>query len=59
MVSELTHWFDGQGIDIIFLTTQSTNRVVLRVWEKLNYQYGRCTHVWSLHAKGTYDVETD
>lgn len=33
------------GVDTCFMTTQSTNRAVIRTWEKLGYSFGRCAHV--------------
>lgn len=45
LISELSHYFKERGVDTCFMTTQSTNRAVIRTWEKLGYSFGRCAHV--------------
>ncbi len=47
LTSELTYWFRKNGADIIYMSTQSTNRAVVRVWEILGYRFGRASHVFS------------
>lgn len=47
LISELACWFQDRGVDVIYLTTQSTNRAVIRVWEKLGFRYGRASHIFS------------
>ena len=46
LISEMSYSFKNEGVDIAFMTTQSTNRAVIRVWEKLGYSYGRASHVF-------------
>lgn len=49
LIVEMTYWMKGQGIQVALMTTQSTNRTVIRVWEKIGYHYGRCTHILGRH----------
>jgi dTDP-4-amino-4,6-dideoxy-D-galactose acyltransferase len=50
LISELTYWFVERNVRTIYMTTQSTNRAVIRVWEKLGYSFGRSTHVLAISA---------
>ncbi|MCY4753428.1 GNAT family protein [Pelomonas aquatica] len=52
LIAELSHYFKAHGVDTCHMTTQSTNRAVIRTWEKLGYSFGRCAHVLVL-TKGT------
>lgn len=52
LIAELSQHFKAQGVDICHMTTQSTNRAVIRTWEKLGYSFGRCAHVLVL-TQGT------
>lgn len=47
LISELSFKFKANGIDTAFMTTQATNRAVLRVWSKHGYQFGKCAHIFS------------
>lgn len=47
LVAEMSYWMKEQGVEVAFMTTQSTNRAVIRVWEKLGYRYGRCSHIFA------------
>jgi dTDP-4-amino-4,6-dideoxy-D-galactose acyltransferase len=49
---ELMHWFRERGTQMIYTTTQSTNRAAIHVLESLRYTYGRCTHVFALGVRG-------
>ncbi len=49
LVAEMSYLFRDKGVRVAFMTTQSTNRAVIRVWERLGYRYGRCTHVMSIY----------
>jgi dTDP-4-amino-4,6-dideoxy-D-galactose acyltransferase len=54
LISELTQWFKEREVEVIYLTTQSTNRAVVRVWEKLGYSFGRSSHIFAAsHEKLT------
>lgn len=53
LVSELVCWFRDHETDLIYLTTQSTNRPVVRVWENLGFRYGRATHILACTGSGT------
>lgn len=47
LIGEMTMKFKENDIDIAFMTTQSTNRAVLKVWNSFGYQFGRSTHIFS------------
>lgn len=47
LIAEMTMKFKENNIDIAFMTTQSTNRAVLKVWNSFGYKFGRCTHIFS------------
>lgn len=49
LISEMTFHLAEIGTDYIFMNTQSTNRAVFRTWEKLGYELGATTHVFSYH----------
>jgi dTDP-4-amino-4,6-dideoxy-D-galactose acyltransferase len=49
LISEMTyHLRDNINSKCIFLNTQSTNRAVFKIWEKLNYKLGFTTHIFSI-----------
>lgn len=50
LISELSYYFQERGISLCYLTTQSTNQAVIRVWEKLEYHYGKSTHIFTTHG---------
>ena len=35
-----------QGADVLYLTTQGTNKATVRVFASLGYRYGECTLVF-------------
>jgi dTDP-4-amino-4,6-dideoxy-D-galactose acyltransferase len=45
LITEMTYHLREQGAEYIFMNTQSTNRAVFRVWEKLGYQLGSTNHI--------------
>lgn len=47
LISEMTIMLREKGFNVIHCNTQATNRAVIKVWTKLGYQYGRCTHIFS------------
>lgn len=51
LIAEMSYLFQDQGVECAFMTTQSTNRAVVRVWEKLGYSLGRSTHVLAAGRK--------
>lgn len=51
LISEMTYHLREQGAEYIFMNTQSTNRAVFYTWEKLGYQLGSTTHVFSYTKK--------
>jgi len=46
LISEMSYIFKDKGIDVAFMTTQSTNKAVIRTWEKLGYSYGKSSHIF-------------
>lgn len=58
LISEMSYWFKDRGSEMVFMTTQSTNRAVFRVWESLGFRLGRSSHVFStfLRKGGDFGV---
>lgn len=53
LISELSFKFKENGIDTTFMTTQATNRAVLRVWSKHGYQFGKSSHIFSKYKRNS------
>ena len=51
LIGEMTQKFKEQGIDIAFMTTQSTNRAVLKVWASFGYRFGKSSHILSKYCR--------
>lgn len=51
LIGEMTQKFKEQGIDIAFMTTQSTNRAVLKVWASFGYRFGKSAHILSKYCR--------
>lgn len=51
LIGELSQKFKEKGIDTALMTTQATNRAVLRVWERHGYRFGRCSHIFSTYER--------
>jgi dTDP-4-amino-4,6-dideoxy-D-galactose acyltransferase len=51
LIGELSLKFKENGLDTAFMTTQATNRAVLKVWFKHGYRFGRCTHIFSTYTR--------
>lgn len=51
LIGELSQKFKERGLDTALMTTQATNRAVLKVWERHGYRYGRCTHIFSTYER--------
>lgn len=51
LITELSFKLKEKGYDIVFMTTQSTNRVVLKVWYRHGYQFGKCSHIFSTYRR--------
>jgi dTDP-4-amino-4,6-dideoxy-D-galactose acyltransferase len=49
LTSELIFRLKTQNITYIHMTTQSTNRAVIHVFEKLGWKYGRSSHMFSTY----------
>lgn len=45
LFSEATYHFKDMGMQYALMTTQITNRAVIRNWEKLGYKFGNTTHI--------------
>lgn len=50
LMTEMNYWFQERGIKLVYMTTQSTNKAVIRNCEKLGYKYGRSTHILAIHS---------
>lgn len=53
LIGEMTKKFKEQGIDTAFMTTQSTNRAVLKVWGSFGYRFGKSSHILSTYCRNT------
>lgn len=51
LIAELSFKFKEKGLDTVFMTTQATNRAVLKVWYRHGYQFGRCSHIFSTYVR--------
>lgn len=51
LIGAMSERFRAAGVDTAFMTTQATNRAVLKVWHHHGYQYGRCTHIFSTYQQ--------
>jgi dTDP-4-amino-4,6-dideoxy-D-galactose acyltransferase len=51
LIGELSERFKERGMDSALMTTQATNRAVLKVWERHGYRFGRCTHIFSTYIR--------
>lgn len=51
LIGEMTQKFKDQGVDIAFMTTQSTNRAVLKVWGSFGYRFGKSSHILSKYCR--------
>lgn len=51
LIGAMSAQFRAAGVDTAFMTTQATNRAVLKVWHHHGYQYGRCTHIFSTYPR--------
>jgi dTDP-4-amino-4,6-dideoxy-D-galactose acyltransferase len=47
LISEMTYHLREIGAQVIYMSTQPTNRAVIKTWEKLGYKYGASTHILS------------
>jgi dTDP-4-amino-4,6-dideoxy-D-galactose acyltransferase len=47
LISEMTYHLKEIGAQAIYMSTQPTNRAVIKTWEKLGYKYGASTHILS------------
>lgn len=51
LIAELSFKFKELGLDTAFMTTQATNRAVLKTWYRHGYQFGRCSHIFSTYVR--------
>jgi dTDP-4-amino-4,6-dideoxy-D-galactose acyltransferase len=45
LLAEATRLFTDRSVKVAHMTTQATNRAVIRNCEKLGYRYGKATHI--------------
>lgn len=50
LMSEMCLHFQQQGVQLVYMKTQPTNRAVIRNCEKLDWKYGNCTHIFATHT---------
>lgn len=55
LLAEMTHRFRERGMDVACMTTQATNRAVIRNCEKLGYRFGRVTQMFAWTPRGAED----
>ena len=48
LITEMTYHLRDNGAEYIFMNTQSTNRAVFKIWERLDYQLGSTSHILAL-----------
>jgi dTDP-4-amino-4,6-dideoxy-D-galactose acyltransferase len=51
LIAEMSYIFKEQGLNTAFMSTQATNRAVLKVWFRHGYRFGRCTHIFSTYIR--------
>lgn len=51
LIAELSFKFKEKGVDTVFMTTQATNRAVLKVWYRHGYRFGKCSHIFSTYVR--------
>ena len=50
LMVEMSYHLRERGVRVAHMTTQSTNRAVIRNCEKLGYRYGRAAHILATHS---------
>jgi hypothetical protein len=51
LIGERSQKFKDKGVDTALMTTQATNRAVLKVWERHGYRFGPCSHIFSIYQR--------
>jgi dTDP-4-amino-4,6-dideoxy-D-galactose acyltransferase len=49
LMSEVSYQFAAAGVAVAYMSTQITNRAVIRNCEKLGYRYGRASHIFAVY----------
>lgn len=52
LIGALSAKFQAAGVGTAFMTTQATNRAVLKVWAHHGYRVGRSSHIFSTYSRG-------
>jgi dTDP-4-amino-4,6-dideoxy-D-galactose acyltransferase len=52
MICGLSAKFHAAGFDAAFITTQATNRAVLKVCSQVGFRIGRSSHIFSTYSRG-------
>lgn len=47
LISEMSYLFMEKGVDVSYMTTQTTNSAAIRTMEVLGYSLGRSTHIFA------------
>jgi len=56
LIGSMGNQFKAMGVDIAFMTTQSTNRAVQKVWFQHGFRFGRATHIFSTYKRNHNQV---
>jgi len=51
LIGDMSLKFKKRGLDTAFMTTQATNRAVLKILFRHGYRFGRSTHIFSTYAR--------
>jgi len=51
LIGAMSLKFKEHGLDTAFMTTQATNRAVLKILFRHGYRFGRSTHIFSTYAR--------
>ena len=49
LMSEVSYQFAAAGVAVAYMSTQITNRAVIKNCEKLGYRYGRASHIFAVY----------
>ena len=56
LIGSMGNQFKAMGVDIAFMTTQTTNRAVQKVWFQHGFRFGRSTHIFSTYKRNQNHV---
>lgn len=56
LIGSMGSQFKAMGVDIAFMTTQTANRAVQKVWFQHGFRFGRATHIFSTYKRNQNHV---